>query len=197
MKFLNFFLFLWVIFILLDPDRLTWLNPDPKPCFLKVLIASESSDTIHFKKISEFEWNSVYLSNLDVLPNFIEGTILNLTDFIYIDSRAAITIDDTDKNLPLSLWQIIHTSSNRPDSEKLQGSKRELVSPFLPWGPWPCATWCWACGAWAAGSAASRPRSWGGGTPPSGAARPPSYWNIWPMIHDIGVQQAVLCIRFH
>ncbi len=26
---LNFFLFLWVIFALLDPDPLTWLNPDP------------------------------------------------------------------------------------------------------------------------------------------------------------------------
>ncbi len=29
-KFLNFFLFLWAIFALLDPDPLTWLNPDPK-----------------------------------------------------------------------------------------------------------------------------------------------------------------------
>ncbi len=28
MKFLNFFLFLWVIFALLDPDPLTWLNPN-------------------------------------------------------------------------------------------------------------------------------------------------------------------------
>jgi hypothetical protein len=29
MNFLNFFLFLWVIFALLDPDPLTRLNPDP------------------------------------------------------------------------------------------------------------------------------------------------------------------------
>jgi hypothetical protein len=29
MKFFNFFLFLWVILALLDPDPLTRLNPDP------------------------------------------------------------------------------------------------------------------------------------------------------------------------
>ncbi len=36
MKFLNFFLLLWVIFALLDPDTdaLTWLNPDPRKDFL-------------------------------------------------------------------------------------------------------------------------------------------------------------------
>ncbi len=31
MKFLDFFLLLWVIFALLDPDPLTRLNPDPDP----------------------------------------------------------------------------------------------------------------------------------------------------------------------
>ncbi len=30
MKFLNFFLFLWVTVALLDPDPLTWMDPDPK-----------------------------------------------------------------------------------------------------------------------------------------------------------------------
>jgi hypothetical protein len=29
MKFLQFFLFLWVIFALLDPDPATQINPDP------------------------------------------------------------------------------------------------------------------------------------------------------------------------
>ncbi len=29
MKFLDFFLLLWVILVLLDPDPLTWLDPDP------------------------------------------------------------------------------------------------------------------------------------------------------------------------
>ncbi len=186
-------------------------DPEPKRCFLKVLHASESSDTIHFKKISEFDWNSaVYLSNLDVLPNFIERYNLESTR-LYIDWFSSCNHNrDTDKNLRNRL----HVTGSQAVADHLYvvksawfGSKmgkiaenkkkRALVSPFLPWGPWPCATWCWACGAWAAGSAASRPRSWGGGTPPSGAARPPSYWNIWPMIHDIGVQQAVLCIRFH
>jgi hypothetical protein len=35
MKFINFFLFLWVIFALLDPDPGTPLNPapDPQHCF--------------------------------------------------------------------------------------------------------------------------------------------------------------------
>jgi hypothetical protein len=32
MKILYFFLFLWVIFPLLDPDPATQINADPKPC---------------------------------------------------------------------------------------------------------------------------------------------------------------------
>jgi hypothetical protein len=36
MKFFNFFIFLWVIFALLDPDLgpLTWLNPDLEPTYI-------------------------------------------------------------------------------------------------------------------------------------------------------------------
>jgi hypothetical protein len=32
MKILDFFLFLWVIFALLDPDPATQINADPEPC---------------------------------------------------------------------------------------------------------------------------------------------------------------------
>jgi hypothetical protein len=39
MKFLYFFLLLWVIFAHLDPDPATQINavPDPQPCFFKIL----------------------------------------------------------------------------------------------------------------------------------------------------------------
>jgi hypothetical protein len=44
MKILDFFLFLWVIFALLDPDPATQINadpdadPDPKPWFVGLLL---------------------------------------------------------------------------------------------------------------------------------------------------------------
>ena len=46
MKFYNFFLLLWVIFALLDPDPLTWLNPDPDPkhCYFPYWIRISSCD---------------------------------------------------------------------------------------------------------------------------------------------------------
>ncbi len=67
MKFLNFFLFLWIIFALLEPDPvpepdpLTWLNPDPirsKPdpkhwffeCILKTVPCVQELD-IHFVSV--------------------------------------------------------------------------------------------------------------------------------------------------
>jgi hypothetical protein len=53
MKILYFFLFLWVIFALLDPDKTTQINadpdpdmdPDPKPCWLPLLTSVEQQPT--------------------------------------------------------------------------------------------------------------------------------------------------------
>jgi hypothetical protein len=48
MKFLYFFLFLWVTFALLDPDPATQINadPDPQPC-LKVHVRRQHQDNTH------------------------------------------------------------------------------------------------------------------------------------------------------
>ncbi len=46
MKFLNFFLFLWVVFALLDPDPMTWLNPNPNcPNTQRVLLSEFFQET--------------------------------------------------------------------------------------------------------------------------------------------------------
>ncbi len=60
MKILDFFLFLWVIFALLDPDPATQINPDTEPCLHASTVSIHGPPRLHFEplRLLNFDLNA-------------------------------------------------------------------------------------------------------------------------------------------
>jgi len=88
MKFLNFFLLLWVIFDLLDPDPdpLTRLNPDPQP-WTQVLMMIKTR-TSRLGDLTEFVRKNHPYEVAEVIATSIEGrkTAFYNTLFCYLQT---------------------------------------------------------------------------------------------------------------